>query len=366
MIIFIYFLSFLQGLIFALILLFSKSYKSSINKYLAYTILIISFLGLMNGIDTQIGDSYYFLFELVDQIPLETLFPATFLNFISLKTNSKLCKEKHAYLYIPFYLFTITNILLITLDAIFYKNNSELPFLIYVLLEIPFYFSLLYSFTTCVLNFVLINSANHLRTENKKWLKYLATIYFAPILIWLFSEIYEMFNDTEPIYLEYCLWVGVTTFFYWISYKGLIRFRLLEDRHEITQVIHSILSKEKREINKDISNSHFQKLEALMQKEHAYLDSNLSRENIANQIGISPGYLSKIVSSITNDNFSEYINAYRVNAVKNMIKNPDFNQYSLLAIGYESGFSSKTGFYNAFKKHTGVTPNTYKTTCNRS
>ena len=366
MIVFIYFISFLQGLIFALAVLFSKFYKSNVNKYLAYTIFIISFLGLINGIEEHIDDYNIFFLKLVDIIPLEMLFPATFFTFISLKSDSKLFKGKYVYLFIPFYLFSITNLVIITLDELGLINDFDILSFLYLLFDIQFYLVLIYSSVTGVFCLALISKANHLDERNKKWLKYLVAIYFALILIWVFMELYNMITDTESVYMEYVLWVGVTTFFYWISYKGLIRFKLLEDRYAITQIIHSSLHKEKRETNKEISNIHFQKLEALMLNEHAYLDSNLSRENIANQIGISPGYLSKIVRNITNDNFSEYINSYRVDAVKSMIQNPEFDNYSLLAIGYESGFNSKTGFYNSFKKRTGITPNTYKTTINKS
>jgi AraC-like DNA-binding protein len=63
---------------------------------------------------------------------------------------------------------------------------------------------------------------------------------------------------------------------------------------------------------------------------------------------------------ITGDNFASFINNYRVEAVKKMILDSDFENYSLLAIGLESGFTSKTTFYDAFKKATGMTPNSFR------
>ncbi len=43
-----------------------------------------------------------------------------------------------------------------------------------------------------------------------------------------------------------------------------------------------------------------------------------------------------------------------------MILNEQFDKYSLLAIGFESGFKSKTTFYNSFKKETNCTPREFK------
>ena len=365
-IVFIFIISFLQGSIFALILLFSKFYRSHVNKYLAYTILTVSAIGLINGIEGYLEDSRIFFFEVINIIPLEMVFPATFFTFISLKSNSKIQKGRHIYLYLPFYLFSIINIVIVVLDVFGLISDNNIRSSIYILFDIEYYLILIFSFLVGVFCFILINNAVSLEASNKKWLKYLVAIYFTLTLLWELLEFYSIVTDKESVYMEYTLWIGVTSFFYWISYKGLIRFKLLEDRYEITKIIKSSLPKEKKEIKKDTSNIHFQKLEVLMQNKHAYLDSNLSRETIANQIGISPGYLSKIVKGTTNNNFSEYVNSYRVDAIKKMIKNPEFNKYSLLAIGYESGFTSKTGYYNAFKKHTGMTPNTYKTKINRS
>ena len=83
---------------------------------------------------------------------------------------------------------------------------------------------------------------------------------------------------------------------------------------------------------------------------------------MAEKLGISPGYVSQIINTITGDNFAHYINQYRVEAVKEMISSSEYENYNLLAMGLESGFTSKTTFYKAFKKVTGQTPNEYKNT----
>lgn len=128
-----------------------------------------------------------------------------------------------------------------------------------------------------------------------------------------------------------------------------------------TQILEDIRVVEYRE-SITVDNPYFQKLELLFKEQHIYTDSTLNREKVAEKLGISAGYVSLIVNTITEDNFANYINQYRVEAVKEMISNSEYENYNLLAMGLESGFTSKATFHKAFKKHTGQTPNEYKNT----
>ncbi|RKN36914.1 AraC family transcriptional regulator, partial [Aquimarina sp. AD1] len=107
-------------------------------------------------------------------------------------------------------------------------------------------------------------------------------------------------------------------------------------------------------------NIYFQKLEGLLEKDYIYRNPNLNQEMVAQTLNISSGYLSQIVNDVTKKNFTAYINSYRVNEVKEMILNEEFDKYSLLSIGLEAGFKAKSTFYTSFKKETGLTPNQFK------
>nr|WP_298999017.1 helix-turn-helix domain-containing protein [uncultured Allomuricauda sp.] len=101
-----------------------------------------------------------------------------------------------------------------------------------------------------------------------------------------------------------------------------------------------------------------QHLNALMRSETLHKNPNMKLKHLAEKLEISPHYLSQLLNDNLGKSFSEYINSWRVETAKELIKNND--QFTLEAIGLEAGFSSKSSFYSTFKKLTGTTPATYK------
>jgi AraC-like DNA-binding protein len=49
-----------------------------------------------------------------------------------------------------------------------------------------------------------------------------------------------------------------------------------------------------------------------------------------------------------------------VNYSKEILSNKDYKNYTIVAIGLESGFNSKSTFYKVFKKIVGCTPVNYR------
>ena len=71
-------------------------------------------------------------------------------------------------------------------------------------------------------------------------------------------------------------------------------------------------------------------------------------------------YFRKIVcTSIFGKNFNDFVNAYRVEAFKAMLKENKHEQLSLLGIAQECGFNSKATFNRVFKKLTNTSPTEY-------
>jgi AraC-like DNA-binding protein len=61
-----------------------------------------------------------------------------------------------------------------------------------------------------------------------------------------------------------------------------------------------------------------------------------------------------------NQNFAEFINSYRIEEAKRILKSAKWAQQKIAAVAFEVGFNTTVTFYRAFKKHTNITPTQYK------
>lgn len=93
--------------------------------------------------------------------------------------------------------------------------------------------------------------------------------------------------------------------------------------------------------------------------ERPYLDPDLSMNILSEKLGIQKHYITEVLNTEIGKNFFQFVNEYRINAVKEKLADPK-SLFSIEAIGYECGFSSKSSFFTVFKKMTRQTPLEYK------
>lgn len=114
--------------------------------------------------------------------------------------------------------------------------------------------------------------------------------------------------------------------------------------------------------NKTITNKEAsaisKKLDKLFEEKKLFKNSSLKLNNLAKEIEVTPHQLSQYLNNNLNKSFNQFINEYRINEAKELIETN--SQYTLEAIGYEAGFSSKSTFYATFKKIMGITPAAFK------
>ncbi len=111
--------------------------------------------------------------------------------------------------------------------------------------------------------------------------------------------------------------------------------------------------------SKSISENDIEIVKSLMEKDKVFLNPELNLSDMAQQAKMSRGQLSEVINSGFHQNFNDFVNSYRVNAFKNMIKENKHQQLSLLGIAQECGFNSKATFNRVFKKLTEISPSEY-------
>ena len=111
--------------------------------------------------------------------------------------------------------------------------------------------------------------------------------------------------------------------------------------------------------DKSISEEELALVKNLMENEKAYLDPELNLADLAKQANLTRGQLSEIINSGFNKNFNDFVNGYRVEAFKSMLKEEKHKQMSLLGIAQDCGFNSKATFNRVFKKLTNHSPTEY-------
>lgn len=90
---------------------------------------------------------------------------------------------------------------------------------------------------------------------------------------------------------------------------------------------------------------------------HKHYSSNVSLEGIAEELNISPNYLSSLFRKETRESVVEYLTRYRIDRAKELLTTTDYRIYE---IGQMVGYESEQYFSRVFKKVVGVPPAKFK------
>ena len=108
------------------------------------------------------------------------------------------------------------------------------------------------------------------------------------------------------------------------------------------------------EINLLKNNKHYNLVEKIQNNiQQNYSNINLSAESLADTIGYTPYYFSKIFKEITGINVSDYIRQVRINKAKELL---GMEENKINEIPNMVGFTNISHFYAVFKKEVGLTP----------
>jgi len=150
---------------------------------------------------------------------------------------------------------------------------------------------------------------------------------------------------------------SLSVFVYAMGYIGLRKPEVLTGMEELPPAPRRY---EKSTLTLERSDTYRERLLELMNTEKPYLDGGLTLQKLAKTLAVSPHHLSQTINEQLNQNFIDFINAYRIEEAKRLLTDLAKKHYSILAVSEEVGFNSKSAFNTAFRRHANMTPSEFR------
>ena len=92
---------------------------------------------------------------------------------------------------------------------------------------------------------------------------------------------------------------------------------------------------------------------------YAHIKERITIEDLADELGVSASYLSRLFKKETGMVISTYIREQKIEMAKNLLR---YSEYSMIDIANRLAFSSQSHFTQQFKEVMGMTPKKYRDT----
>jgi len=357
-----------NGFIFCCLILFSKNRREKSMIFINLLVLTISLNNIQSWILAEDFYIKYFFLDYV-QIPWHFLIAPFFymflIHYLEIEKRSKNLLKS----ILP--VFVVIIIIRIGFVSFFSdKNTLDIDYLFEKYTSIEEIFSLLVSLSIFVYSFFVLTKKEQLFSkilsfDNLKWIYTFFKLGLLTYVFWIIALAITVALDfKEYIYSYYPLRVLTTILIYWIGLQSLLQLRLLKERKVLRKKLNftsysqeTILNIKEKEDDQKVL---FDKINTLINQQRLFREPKLSLVFLADEVDISASKLSTIIKQYSNKNFNDYINDFRIEFAKELLKNSDYKNYTIASIGLESGFNSKSTFYYTFKKQTGFTPYTYQ------
>lgn len=242
-----------------------------------------------------------------------------------------------------------------------YSNKIVMTGLLWIILVFQFlyYYLRIYKINKAYTAQLAEQHSNYIKYE-ASWVRiflllFLATLAFVSAVLFVFLHNSSFNHFSTVVALFFSIQV------YFIAYKGLNQKTFIIDNETDEKPGASVA--ENREIAFDEKQlAEKKKLEEYMRNEKPYLNPDLSLQDLAAQVNFTRNELSALINTVVGSNFYLFVNAYRIEHVKELMQKDKQKQFTILALAFDSGFNSKSTFNSLFKKFTGLTPSEYRKT----
>lgn len=181
-----------------------------------------------------------------------------------------------------------------------------------------------------------------------KWLRQMIAAFMIFQFIWFLYLVPYVIPRYTDFMLDYFNWypvyVPIAILVYWLGIRGYIVSQT--DTAQAKKVL----------LDPGVADKTLLTLRAAMENDRLYLNPALTVAMVADHTGLPAKSISATLNQHLQKSFNEFINEYRVQAIRQRLLNGETRELTIAGLAYEGGFNSLPTFQRAFKAVTGQTP----------
>lgn len=216
------------------------------------------------------------------------------------------------------------------------------------------FFGIIYRWVYIALIIRILRKMMSTEKANRRFLFSLFSLHAFFVIIGTISKIFRVFAIEENVSTVVLSFSGLSglcvIFYFFLRHRNIFKTDFFAHAKSIRKYSTSSLSsKEIRQIDELLQN--------IIKTEKPYLDPDITLRTLAQKINVLPNNLSQVINHTYGENFNRFINRHRINAVKELLKDP---QKNILEAAYACGFNSKSSFNHGFKEICKQTPTEFR------
>lgn len=225
------------------------------------------------------------------------------------------------------------------------------------------FFSKLIRFSYVIACFILISryalqlqeKHSNMEKAHISWLRALVAGFMIVMLFELILSASKIFTQYHRIYF----YIGLSRYYTTFFLVNLLVFTAIRFFGMFEQVNEEESPKKPAE-DFTIDPEEAKSIGRRIKQDQLYMDPDITLDSLAETLEIMPRDLSMIINRHFDENFYTFINSFRIEEAKMMLKDPDQKDTTITDIYLTVGFNSKSVFYTFFKKLEGMTPTKYR------
>lgn len=175
----------------------------------------------------------------------------------------------------------------------------------------------------------------------------LRLFFYGLLVIWV-AYVLNLFDDFVPYVIGPILYSIVA---YLISF-------IVISKGYISKIDH--VKYKTTPVSDEQSDHIYAKALKLIVDDRQFQNPSLTLKSLSESLNVSPQVLSLVINQKSGKNFNGFVNAFRIEESKRLLRSAEFKNQTIAAIAFEVGFNSISSFNTTFKKETGETPMSYR------